>query len=178
MWKSLRGTVRLLSTASSSTPTPAYPFSKVAIIPPKPNILPSKSLRNGKGLMAYLHKSLLSPEKHEIISTLFSRRHPNRLYVGSVLTVHLAHAPSIFSGVLISIRRRGIDTSFLLRNVVQGVGVEMQFFVSSPHVKEIKVVRRAGGTGPQSGRRVRRAKLFYLRDSPTKMTAISAGVRG
>jgi large subunit ribosomal protein L19 len=169
MW---RGTVRLLST------TPLYPFSKVAIIPPKQHISNTKSLLKGKGLMAHLQKSLLSPEKQNLISTLFSRRHPNRLRVGSVLTVHLAHAPAIFSGVLLSIRRRGPDTSFLLRNVVQGVGVEMQFFVNSPHVKEIKVVRMAGGTGPKTGKRMRRAKLFYLRDSPEKMTAISAGVRG
>jgi len=54
----------------------------------------------------------------------------------------------------------------------------MQFFVGSPHVKEIKVVHRAGGKGPNSGKRMRRAKLFYLRDSPEKMSAISAGMKG
>jgi len=53
----------------------------------------------------------------------------------------------------------------------------MQFFVNSPHVKDIKVLQRAGGGGGKEGRRQRRAKLFFLRDAPDKMTAISAGVR-
>ena len=128
--------------------------------------------------MAHIHKTLPAPEKQALISTLFSRRHPDRLLPGSVLMVMLAHAPTSFSGVLLSIRRRGPDTSFLLRNVVQRTGVEMQFFVNSPHVKEIKVIQRAGGGGGKEGRRMRRAKLFYLRDSPDKMSEISAGVRG
>ena len=97
-----------------------------------------------------------------------------------MLTVNLTHAPTTFSGVLISVRRRGPDTSFVLRNVVQRTGVEMQFFVNSPHVKEFVVVSRAGGSaadGKKKRKGFRRAKLFYLRDSPERMTAISAGVR-
>jgi len=109
---------------------------------------------------------------------LFSRRHPERLLPGSVVAVTLAHAPTSFSGVLLSVRRRGPDTSFVLRNIVHRTGVEMQFFVNSPHVKEIRVIQRAGGGGGKEGRRMRRAKLFYLRDSPEKMSEISAGVRG
>jgi len=53
----------------------------------------------------------------------------------------------------------------------------MQFFVNSPHVKDIKILQRAGGGGGKEGRRQRRAKLFFLRDTPEKMTAISAGVK-
>lgn len=53
----------------------------------------------------------------------------------------------------------------------------MQFFANSPHVKEIKIVQRAGGGGGKDGRRQRRAKLFYLRDSPEKMSMISAGIK-
>jgi len=89
------------------------------------------------------------------------------------------HAPATFSGVLVSVRRRGLDTSFVLRNIISRTGVEMQFFVNSPHLKDIKVISRAGGgSGRKEGVKVRRAKLFYLRDSPEKMTAISAGMRG
>ncbi|KAI0285046.1 hypothetical protein BGY98DRAFT_1105400 [Russula aff. rugulosa BPL654] len=157
-----------------------YPYSQVAIIPPAPAGSPPVALRRGKGLMAYLRQTLPSTEKQKIISTLFSRTHPECVRPGSVLTVNLTHAPTTFSGVLISVRRRGPDTSFVLRNVVQRTGVEMQFFINSPHVKEIIVVSRAGGSaadGKKKRKGLRRAKLFYLRDSPERMTAISAGVR-
>ncbi len=133
--------------------------------------------------MAYLQHTLPSTEKQKIIGTLFSRSHPDRVRPGSVLTVNLTHAPTSFSGVLIAVRRRGPDTSFVLRNVVQRTGVEMQFFVNSPHVKEIVVVSRAGGGGGGGGNRkkkctgLKKAKLFYLRDSPERMTSVSAGVR-
>ncbi|KAH7916739.1 hypothetical protein BJ138DRAFT_995064 [Hygrophoropsis aurantiaca] len=149
-----------------------------AIIPPPPSIPSAQldALRRGKGLMYHLQQSLPHPEKQKWLATLFSRRHPERLLPGSVLTVTLEHAPTTFSGVLLSIRRRGPDTSFVLRNVIQRTGVEMQFFVNSPHVKDIKIVQRAGGGGGKEGRRQRRAKLFFLRDSPDKMSAISAGV--
>jgi len=177
MFCSLRAATRSL-TRSASTATTPYPFSNVAILPPEQKTSITPSLRKGKGIMAHIQKTLPTPEKQALISTLFSRRHPARLLPGSVLTVTLAHAPTSFSGVLLSIRRRGPDTSFLLRNVVQRTGVEMQFFVNSPHLKEIKVIQRAGGGGGKEGRRMRRAKLFYLRDSPDKMSEISAGVRG
>jgi len=177
MFRSFQAVTKSLA-RSASTATNPYPFSSVAILPPIPKTPTTPSLRNGKGIMAYIHKTLPTPEKQALISTLFSRRDPKRLLPGSVLTVTLTHAPTSFSGVLLSIRRRGPDTSFVLRNVVQRTGVEMQFFVNSPHLKEIKVVQRAGGGGGKEGRRMRRAKLFYLRDSPDKMSEISAGVRG
>lgn len=177
MFRSLCAATKSL-TRSVSTTTKPYPFSNVAILPPEPETPATPSLRKGKGIMEHIHKTLPSPEKQAIISTLFSRRHPNRILPGSVLAVTLAHAPTSFSGVLLSIRRRGPDTSFVLRNIVQRTGVEMQFFVNSPHLKEIKVIQRAGGGGGKEGRRMRRAKLFYLRDSPEKMSEISAGVRG
>jgi len=178
---------RAVSSRALTTSVKPYPFSQVAIIPPPPAGSPPPALRQGKGLMAYLQHTLPSTEKQTIIGTLFSRSHRDRVRPGSVLTVNLTHAPTSFSGVLISVRRRGPDTSFVLRNVVQRTGVEMQFFVNSPHVKDIVVVSRAGGGGSGNGngpadrkkkrKGVKKAKLFYLRDSPERMTAVSAGVR-
>lgn len=165
-------------TRSLSTSATPYPFSDVAILPSMYKTPAPEALKKGKGLMQHLKNTLPEPEKQALITTLFSRRHPDRLLPGSVLTVTLAHAPTSFSGVLLSIRRRGPDTSFLLRNVVQRTGVEMSFFVNSPHVKEIKVLQRAGGGGGKEGRKMRRAKVFYLRDSPDKMSEISAGFKG
>ncbi|GJE84603.1 50S ribosomal protein L19 [Phanerochaete sordida] len=164
-----------------SLATAAYPFSKAAIIPSTPPLPPTPALLKGKGLMPFLKQSILPPEKQNLLDTLFAKRHPDRIQPGSVLTVTLNHAPGIFSGVLLGVRRRGLDTSFRLRNVINRTGVEMQFFISSPHVKEIKVLSRAGGStggGGRASRRMRRAKLFYLRDSPDKMSAISQSVKG
>lgn len=166
-----------------SMATAVYPFSKTAIIPPNPPPAPTPALRQGKGLMEFLKQTLPPPEKQKWLTTYFAKRHPERIQPGSILTVSLNHAPNTFSGVLLSVRRRGLDTSFVLRNVINRTGVEMQFYPASPHVKDIKIVRRAGGSKAASnnvktGPRMRRAKLFYLRDSPEKMSAISAGVKG
>lgn len=162
-----------------SLATAAYPFSKAVIIPPTPPPAPSPALLKGKGLMPYLERTLPPPEKLKLLNTLFSKKHPDRVLPGSILTVTLNHAPGQFSGILLSVRRRGLDTSFLLRNVINRTGVEMQFTVASPHVKEIRILQRAGGGsgGGRTGRRMRRAKLFYLRDAPEKMTAISQGTK-
>lgn len=170
--RQLQRSCRSLSTAVS------YPYSSVAIIPPQPSAPPTEGLRKGKGLMAYLQKTLPTPEKQVLISTLFSRTHPNRLRPGMILTVTQVHAPTTFSGVLISMRRRGPDSSFVLRNVVQRTGVELQFFVNSPHLKDIKVLRaNEKKEGQRKVKGPRLNKLFYLRDAPDKMSALSAGVK-
>lgn len=166
--QTFRGTARLFSTLKP------YPFSTKFITPEPPYVSPPEPLRQGKRLMEHLHKTLPTPEKQQLLATLFSHRHPDRIRPGSVLRVTMEHAPTTFSGVLLAVRRRGIDTSFLLRNIIQQTGVEMQFFVNSPHLKDIKVIR--DHTGKRGGRRVRRAKLYYLRDSPDKMTAFASGV--
>ncbi|KAI9001238.1 translation protein SH3-like domain-containing protein [Trametes punicea] len=171
-----RCTQRFMSTATQ--PSSSYPFSKVAIVSPPPAVPAPEPAKVGKGLMSYLPQRLLPPEKLALLAR-FGKRHPERIMPGSVLQVTTNHAPSSFTGVVLSIRRRGADTSFVLRNVINRTGVEVQYFVCSPHVRDVKVLMRAGGRGSEGrpGARMRRAKLFYLRDSPEKMTAISAGLR-
>ncbi len=61
----------------------------------------------------------------------------------------------IFQGVVIARRGSGVRESFTVRKVSFGVGVERTFPVHAPSVKELEVVTRG---------RVRRAKLYYLRD--------------
>ena len=170
--RSLRQWSRSLATAASN-----YPFAKV-IIPPTPPTPPTPALLKGQGIMEHVRQSILSPEKQKLLHNLFSRHSPNRIQPGSVLRVTMNHAPNVFSGVVLSIRRRGPDTSFVLRNVVNRTGVELQFFPASPHITDIAVVKKEGSGGGRAGRRARRAKLFYLRDSPEKMTNISQGIRG
>lgn len=166
---------RTMSSAAAEITATPYPFSKTAIIHPKPFTPPPKPIKEGKGLMEYLYKTLPPPNKQQVLRTLFSRHSPNRLLPGSIVKVDLEHSPDTFTGVLLAIRRRGPDTSFLLRNIIHRTAVEMQFFVGSPHVKKIQVLQKANkGTGSTGAKRIRRAKLYYLRDSPQKMSQISA----
>ena len=68
-----------------------------------------------------------------------------------------------YEGVVIAIRKGGINETITVRRVFQGVGVERVFLVHSPRVANIQVLRRA---------KVRRAKLYYLRDRVGKATRL------
>ena len=61
----------------------------------------------------------------------------------------------IFEGTVIAKRNGGISETFTVRRVAYGVGVEKTFPIHSPNVAKVEVIRVA---------KVRRAKLFYLRD--------------
>ena len=69
----------------------------------------------------------------------------------------------VFSGVVIAKRGHGINESFTVRRIVAGEGVERTFPLHSPKVADVIVKRHA---------RVRRAKLFYLRDRIGKATRL------
>jgi len=73
-----------------------------------------------------------------------------------------------FEGVVIRIRRRGIGSTFTVRRVSHGVGVERTFPYYSPLIEKVQVVRVG---------RVRRAKLYYLRQRVGKAARIRAGSR-
>lgn len=70
----------------------------------------------------------------------------------------------IFSGVVIARRGGGTRENFTVRRIVAGEGVERTFPVHSPKVADIVIKRHA---------RVRRAKLFYLRDRVGKATRLT-----
>jgi len=59
-----------------------------------------------------------------------------------------------FQGVVIRVKRGGERTTFTVRRVSYGVGVERTFFLHSPTLEKAEVLRRG---------KVRRAKLYYLR---------------
>ncbi len=65
-----------------------------------------------------------------------------------------------FEGVVIKMRRSGASANFTLRKVFQGVGVERTFPLHSPRLEKVEVVRHG---------KVRRSKLYYLRDLSSKM---------
>ncbi|MBE9213809.1 MAG: 50S ribosomal protein L19 [Richelia sp. RM2_1_2] len=68
-----------------------------------------------------------------------------------------------YEGVVIAMRNGGINETITVRKVFQGVGVERVFLLHSPRIDNIKVMRRG---------KVRRAKLYYLRDRIGKATRI------
>ncbi len=69
----------------------------------------------------------------------------------------------LFVGNVIAIKNRGLNSSFTLRKLSLGVGVERVFQTHSPEIKSIEVKRRA---------KVRRAKLYYLRGRTGKKARI------
>ena len=80
---------------------------------------------------------------------------------GDTVKVHMkvkegdSERVQIFEGVVIVRRGRGAGENFTVRKVSFGVGVERTFPITSPHIEKIELVR----TG-----KVRRARLYYLRD--------------
>ena len=62
----------------------------------------------------------------------------------------------VFEGVILGIRGRGENKSFMVRKVVAGIAVEKIFPISSPNVEKVVVKEH-------SKKRVQRAKLYYLR---------------
>ena len=68
-----------------------------------------------------------------------------------------------YEGVVIAKRHGGINETITVRRMFQGLGVERVFMLHSPQVASLKVERRG---------KVRRAKLFYLRDRVGKATRV------
>lgn len=68
-----------------------------------------------------------------------------------------------FEGVVIAKRNRGLNSSFIVRKISSGVGVERTFQLYSPIIAGIEVKRRGD---------VRRAKLYYLRSRSGKSARI------
>jgi large subunit ribosomal protein L19 len=155
----------------------SYPYNKKVVFPPSPNPkpVPQRLLSPKKGwavVRAHDEAARRLRDPQNLCGTLFSRRHPDRLRAGSILTVttytNMAkEGVSSFSGVLMGVKRTGSDYSFRLRNIVNKVGVEVQYKVLSPLIKEIKVVRKAM-KNPKLGevKALRQAQAYYLRDRP------------
>ncbi|SNX88075.1 related to 50S ribosomal protein L19 [Melanopsichium pennsylvanicum] len=154
---------------------PAFVSTKKGITPPPA----PKSMFDG--VMPRVHSDLRTRyDPGNRLTKLFDRKSPERIPPGSVLIIESWTSPlktnfSSFSGVLIAVRRRGVSTSFVLRNLVQKLGVEMRFNLYSPLLKDVRVIQKAeAGKNDKSGklRRTRRAKLYYLRKDDRRLAGI------
>lgn len=82
-------------------------------------------------------------------------------FVGDEITVHNLiregekSRVQLFKGIVIAIKGSGLRTSFTVRKISDGIGVEKIFPLHSPNVQKITVNRHA---------KVRRSKIYYMRD--------------
>ena len=112
-------------------------------------------------LLNFLNQSDIQKRRRNIDIPFFT--------AGSYLAVTKAdpYSPtgtSKFVGICIARRNKGLGSTFILRNVISGVGVEMMYELYSPAIREIQVLKLE---------RRRRAKLYYLRDKPLKYSTVS-----
>ena len=104
----------------------------------------------------------------EIVEEQIRTDHPN-FKSGDRVRVHVRviegekERIQIFEGNVISIRGGGISKTFTVRKVSSGVGVERIFPFSSPKIAKVEIVREG---------KVRRAKLYYLRNLAGKAARI------
>ena len=68
-----------------------------------------------------------------------------------------------YEGTIIAQHRAGLSTTITVRRIFQGIGVERIFAIHSPWIQTIQVIRRA---------KIRKAKLYYLRDRVGKGTRL------
>ncbi len=111
--------------------------------------------------------------QHELISLAEKssyREDPLEFDIGDTVDVHTKivegtkERVQVFNGIVIARRGQGTREMFTVRRIVGGEGVERTFPIHSPKVAKI-VVKRHG--------RVRRAKLYYLRDRVGKATRLT-----
>ena len=110
----------------------------------------------------------MHPKITEIISKSLKKDLPN-IRVGDTvkITVKIKEGTKErsqnYEGVIIKIKGGNINKTFTVRKVFQGVGVERVFFLNSPKLEKIKIIK--------SGQ-VRRSKLYYLRERTGKATKL------
>ena len=93
--------------------------------------------------------------------------------IGDTVKVHVKikegekYRIQIFEGIVIARKHGGISETFTVRRISYGVGVERVFPVHSPNVDKVEIVRDG---------KVRRAKLYYLRDRVGKAAKVKEKV--
>ena len=74
----------------------------------------------------------------------------------------------VFKGIVLAIKGAGISKTFKVRKISYGIGVEKTFPLYSPMIARIRIVKQ--------GRKVRRSKLYYLRERVGK-AALKVGIQ-
>ena len=109
----------------------------------------------------------------KLISESSMRKEMPVINVGDTVKVHVKIVEGdksriqVFEGTVIAKKHGGISETFTVRRVAHGCGIERVFPVHSPSVDKVEVVRRG---------KVRRAKLYYLRDRVGKAAKVKENI--
>jgi len=99
----------------------------------------------------------------------YKKAEPPVVAIGDTVKVHLKvkegnrERIQIFEGTVIAKKHGGIEETFTVRRISYGIGVEKVFPIHAPSIEKIEVVRHG---------KVRRAKLYYLRDRVGKAAKV------
>ncbi|MCC8192922.1 MAG: 50S ribosomal protein L19 [Ruminococcus sp.] len=110
----------------------------------------------------------------KLISNSSLKAEVPELNIGDTVKVHVKIKEGdksriqVFEGTIIAKKHGGINETFTVRRVAHGCGIERVFPVHSPVVDKVEIVRRG---------RVRRAKLYYLRDRVGKAAKVKEAIR-
>ncbi len=122
-----------------------------------------------KNLISKAKKSLTSSKLIKDFENEQLKKQLPEIYVGDTVKVGVKitegnkERVQPYEGVVIAKRHGGLNQTITVRRIFQGIGVERVFMLHSPQVASLKVERRG---------KVRRAKLFYLRDRVGKATRV------
>ena len=109
----------------------------------------------------------------KLISDSSMRKEIPAFNVGDTVKVHVKIVEGeksriqVFEGTVIAKKHGGISETFTVRRVAHGCGIERVFPVHSPSVDKVEVVRKG---------KVRRAKLYYLRDRVGKAAKVKESI--
>ncbi|ODV88947.1 hypothetical protein CANCADRAFT_13293, partial [Tortispora caseinolytica NRRL Y-17796] len=124
-----------------------------SLVPVKP--IPKRLPKHAHPLNLVEEKNMTQLDPDNWKRTIFSRKNENAVRVKDIVRVSFADETPIV-GAVMAIYRRGMSTTFRLRNRYTKIGTEMKIPLFSPLLKQIDVVQR-------SPKPAKLNKLFYLR---------------
>ena len=109
----------------------------------------------------------------KVLTSQYMKEELPQVNVGDTVRVHVKikegtrERVQVFEGTVIAKKHGGIEESFTVRRISYGVGCEKVFPIHSPNIVKVETVRRG---------KVRRAKLYYLRDRLGKAAKVKERV--
>ena len=106
----------------------------------------------------------------EAVGAAYQKAQAPEFDIGDTVDVHVRikegdrERIQVFTGTVISMKGRGVNASFTVRHIFQGEGVERVFPLHCPTVEKVEVKRKG---------RVRRAKLYFLRERSGRGTRLA-----